>query len=110
MSQKPIWQPAKRTPLEQVFGEELRSARLKIGDRVTAQGFPSDYPLMILAIAGGKVAIGSPRWPIGANYGVFLCQIRTVNGSPVAFPECKAARKARPNRRKGRKPQAKKSA
>jgi hypothetical protein len=58
MSQRPIWQPAKRTPLEQVFGEELRSARMKIGDRVTAQGFPSDYPLMILAIVGGKVAIG----------------------------------------------------
>jgi hypothetical protein len=31
---------------------------MKIGDRVTAQGFPSDYPLMILAIVGGKVAIG----------------------------------------------------
>ncbi len=86
MSQKPVWQSAKRTPLEQIFGEELRSARLKIGDRVTAQGFPSDYPLMILAIVGGKVAIGSPRWPIGATRPVSLHQLRSINGIAATLP------------------------
>jgi hypothetical protein len=95
MSQKPVWQPAKRTPLEQVFGEELRSARMKIGDRVTAQGFPSDYPLMILAIVSGKVAIGSPRWPIGATRPVLLHQLRSINGVACQFPQPQASRRKR---------------
>jgi hypothetical protein len=85
-SQKSVWQPIKRTPLEQVFGDRLRSARMKIGDRVTAQGFPSDYPLMILAIVGGKVAIGSPRWPVGATRSVLLPQIPSINGVVCELP------------------------
>jgi hypothetical protein len=94
-SQKSVWQPAKRTPLEQVFGEELRSARMKIGDRVTAQGFPSDYPLMILTIVGGKVAIGSPKWPIGATRPVSFHQLRSINGLACQFPQTQASRRKR---------------
>jgi hypothetical protein len=85
-SQKSVWQPAKRTPLEQVFGDRLRSARMQIGDRVTAQGFPSDYPLMILAIVGRQVAIGSPKWPIGATRSVSLHQLRSINGVVCELP------------------------
>ncbi|NJM47283.1 MAG: hypothetical protein HC860_14950 [Alkalinema sp. RU_4_3] len=29
------------------------------GDRVTVTGYPENYPLMVLAVAGGTVAIGS---------------------------------------------------
>jgi hypothetical protein len=62
-------------------------SRLKIGDRVTTTEFPSDYPLVVLAIAGGRLAIGSPRWPCGANYAMEYHQITTINGVPVAFPK-----------------------
>ncbi|NJN49067.1 MAG: hypothetical protein HC805_03835 [Alkalinema sp. RL_2_19] len=59
---------------------------LKIGDRVTTTEFSDDYPLMVLAIAGGRLAIGSPRWPWGANHAMEYHQITSVNGVPVAFP------------------------
>jgi hypothetical protein len=52
----------------------MRLVIMRVGDRVTAQDFPSDYPLMILAIVGGKVAIGSPRWPMYATHPVSLHQ------------------------------------
>jgi hypothetical protein len=60
---------------------------LNVGDRVTAQGFPPDYPLAVLAIVGGRIAIGSPRWPKGANHPVDYSQITSINGVPVAFPQ-----------------------
>jgi hypothetical protein len=70
-------------------------SRLRIGDRVTTTEFPEDYPLMVLAIAGGRLAIGSPRWPTGANYAMEYHQITTINGVPVAFqqPQTKPARR-----------------
>jgi hypothetical protein len=60
---------------------------MKIGDRVQTTEFPSNYPLMVLAIAGGRLAIGSPRWPQGANCAMDYSQITSVNGVPVAFPQ-----------------------
>ncbi len=60
---------------------------LKIGDRATAQGFPLDYPLVVLAIVGGRVAIGSPRWPKGANPLGDSHPWASINGLPVAFPK-----------------------
>jgi hypothetical protein len=62
-------------------------SRLKIGDRVTTTEFPPDYPLVVLAIAGGKLAIGSPRWPVGANRPMEYHQIASVNGVPCQFPQ-----------------------
>lgn len=55
------------------------------GDRVTVQDWPEDYPLMVLAIVSGRVAIGSPMWPVGANHPVDLHQITSVNGDRVHF-------------------------
>jgi hypothetical protein len=60
---------------------------MKIGDRVTTTEFPPDYPLMVLAISGGRVAIGSPKWPTGANYPMDYSQIASVNGVPCQFPQ-----------------------
>jgi hypothetical protein len=60
-------------------------SRLKIADRVTTTEFPEDYPLMVLAIAGGRLAIGSPRWPQGANRAMDYSQITSVNGVRVQF-------------------------
>jgi hypothetical protein len=60
---------------------------MRIGDVVTAQGFPEDYPLMVLAIAGGRVAMGSPRWPKGATRVVEPDQITSINGQPCQFPQ-----------------------
>jgi hypothetical protein len=60
---------------------------MKIGDRVTTTEFPSDYPLMVLAIAGGRLAIGSPRWPTGANRATDYSQILSINGQPCQFPQ-----------------------
>jgi hypothetical protein len=58
---------------------------MRIGDSVTAQGFSPDYPLMVVAIAGGRVAIGSPMWPQGANHAMDYSQITSVNGVRVQF-------------------------
>lgn len=69
--------------------------RISRGDVVTAQGFPDEYPLMVLAIAGGRLAIGSPLWPVGANRAVEFHQITSVNGIPVQFEPI-----AQPKRRK----------
>lgn len=63
---------------------------MRIADRVTTTEFPEDYPLMVLAIAGGRVAIGSPRWPVGANRAMVYSQIISVDGVPVAFPQPQA--------------------
>jgi hypothetical protein len=60
---------------------------MKIADRVTTTEFPEDYPLMVVAIAGGRLAIGSPRWPVGANRPMEYHQITSINGVPVAFPQ-----------------------
>jgi hypothetical protein len=68
---------------------------MRIGDSVTAQGFSPDYPLMVLAIAGGRLAIGSPRWPKGANRPMDYSQITGVNGVPVAFPQPQTQTKRR---------------
>ena len=69
--------------------------RISRGDVVKAQGFPDEYPLMVLAIAGGRVAIGSPLWPCGANRAVEFYQITSVNGVSVKFEP-----PAQPQRRK----------
>jgi hypothetical protein len=58
---------------------------MRIGDVVTAQDWPDEYPLMVVAIAGGRVAIGSPRWPVGANRPMDYSEIQTVNGVRVQF-------------------------
>jgi hypothetical protein len=58
---------------------------MRIGDSVTAQGFSPDYPLVVLAVAGGRLAIGSPRWPQGANRAMDYHQITSVNGVRVQF-------------------------
>ncbi|NJM47943.1 MAG: hypothetical protein HC860_18690 [Alkalinema sp. RU_4_3] len=57
------------------------------GDRVTVTGYPEDYPLMVLAVAGGKVAIGSSHWPAGANWAIDPSQITSVNGLVYAEPK-----------------------
>jgi hypothetical protein len=58
---------------------------LKIGDRVTVAGYPPGYPLVVLVVCGGRVAIGSPRWPRGTGYPVEFHQITSVNGGLVQF-------------------------
>jgi len=69
---------------------------LRIGDRVTTADFPDDYPLEVLAIAGGRLAICSPRWPQGANYPIERHQLTSVNGVRVQFApvQTKQRRKA----------------
>jgi hypothetical protein len=49
--------------------------------------FPENYPLVVLAIAGGRLAIGSPLWPVGANHAMKYSQIISINGQPCQFPE-----------------------
>jgi hypothetical protein len=93
MSTKPSqWQPAARSnPVEQAFS----AARLRIGDVVEAIGFDPSYPLMIVAIAGGRIAIGSPLWPPGANIPVELHQITSRNGEPCEFPKVQTKKSKR---------------
>jgi hypothetical protein len=69
------------------------------GDRITCQDYPLDYPLMVLAVVGGRVAIGSPLWPRGANHPVELHQITSINDQPVHFVH-KSSINTRKNRRK----------
>jgi hypothetical protein len=69
---------------------------MRIGDRVTCSDYPPDYPLVILAIVGGRLAIGSPLWPKGANYPVELHQITSVNDRPVEVPQ----RQSNPTKRR----------
>ena len=57
---------------------------MKRGDRITTTEYPDDYPLVIVAIAGGKIAIGSPKWPKGAVYPLAPAQINSVNGARMA--------------------------
>jgi hypothetical protein len=59
----------------------------KIGDRITAQGFPLDYPLVILAAVSGRYGIGSELWPQGASRPVELHEITSWNGKPVSYAE-----------------------
>jgi hypothetical protein len=56
---------------------------MKRGDRVTTTEYPDDYPLVIVVVAGGKIAIGSPNWPKGAVYPVTPQQITSVNGAII---------------------------
>lgn len=67
---------------------------LKPGDRITAEGYPTDYQLTIVAIVRGKVAIASPAWPKGATQAIELSQISTVNGRPYSPTAAKQRRKA----------------
>jgi hypothetical protein len=59
----------------------------KVGDRVTAQGFPPDYPLVILAAVSGRYGVGSERWPKGASRPIELHEITSWNGKPVSYAE-----------------------
>ena len=56
---------------------------MKRGDRITTTEYPADYPLVIVVVAGGKVAIGSPKWPKGATYPLTPAQITSVNGAII---------------------------
>jgi hypothetical protein len=56
---------------------------MKRGDRVTTTEYPADYPLVIVVVAGGKVAIGSPNWPKGATHPLTPQQITSVNGAEI---------------------------
>lgn len=56
---------------------------MKRGDRITTTEYPADYPLVIVAVAGGKVAIGSPKWPKGATYPMAPAQITSVNSARI---------------------------
>jgi len=56
---------------------------MKRGDRVTTTEFPVDYPLVIVVVAGGKVAICSPNWPKGATRPITPQQITSVNGTKI---------------------------
>jgi hypothetical protein len=42
---------------------------------VTCTEYPEDYPLIVLVVIDGKVAIGSPMWPKGATYPIQFHQI-----------------------------------
>lgn len=59
---------------------------LKRGDRIQTTEYPSDYPLLIVVIAGGKIGVGSPRWPRGATWPIELHQVTMVNDRAVKFP------------------------
>lgn len=73
----------------------------KVGDSVKARDFPSNLDLLVLAIAGGRIAIGSPDWPRGANYAVDLSDILEINGVPYAMPHSESQKsKARTARRR----------
>ncbi len=69
---------------------------MRIGDRVTTTDYPPDYPLVILAIVGGRLAIGSPLWPKGATDPVEFHQITSVNDRPVEVPQ----RQSKPTKRR----------
>jgi hypothetical protein len=56
---------------------------MKRGDRITTNEYPADYPLVIVVVAGGKVAIGSPKWPKGATHPLTPQQINSVNGARI---------------------------
>lgn len=58
---------------------------MRISDRVAVAGFPDDYPLVIVAIAGGRMAMGSPLWPKGATRAISPADIRSINGAPAQF-------------------------
>ena len=62
---------------------EYVNLNMKRGDRVTTTEFPAGYPLVIVAVAGGKVAIGSPNWPRGATRPITPQQITSVNGARI---------------------------
>jgi hypothetical protein len=61
---------------------------------VTLKDFPVDYPLFIVAMAGGLVAIGSNLWPKGANKAVEPCEITSVNGAETKFEKVKKGRRS----------------
>lgn len=60
---------------------------LKRGDRVQLKDYPPKYPLFVVAIAGGKIAIGSDLWPVGATIKIDAKSndIVTINDRPVSF-------------------------
>ena len=58
----------------------------KPGDRITTKNYEIDYPLKIVAVAGGRIAIGSSRWPTGATQFIALSELTSVNGESVNFP------------------------
>lgn len=72
----------------------------KIGDSITARSIPG-VQLRVLAVAGGRIAVGSPSWPRGANYPLELNEILEINGVPCALPhrEAQDTKKRRANRR-----------
>jgi hypothetical protein len=79
----------------------------KIGDRITAQGFPDDYPLVILAAVSGRYGVGSPNWPKGATRPVEPHEITTWNGKCVSYAapgsQAKWKSPAQPKRSRTRK-------
>jgi hypothetical protein len=74
----------------------------KVGDRITARGFPADYPLVILAAVSGIYGVGSELWPKGASRPVQMHEILTWHGRPVAYADGSQAKWQSPAQSKKR--------